>query len=72
MSCGILETPRFGMKSNFLFIPGSRVAFQCNEGFMIIGDTRRICGADGRWDIPEYGYTQCLRKLLFHFYTIPS
>lgn len=62
LSCGILETPRFGRKSNFFFVPGSSVAFECNEGFVLIGDPRRTCTSEGQWDPPVYGYTTCLRK----------
>lgn len=62
MSCGVLETPRFGRKSTFEFTPGTNVAFECDQGFMLIGDPRRSCKSDGRWDPPVYGYTQCLRK----------
>ena len=62
MSCGILETPRFGRKSNFLFTPGAVVTFECNEGFFLNGDRRRVCQNTGRWDTPQYGYTECLRK----------
>lgn len=62
ISCGVLETPRFGRKSNFLFIPGTKVTFECNQDFVLIGDQRRTCMPDGHWDIPEYGYTECLRK----------
>ncbi|GAB0092360.1 Protein mesh [Sergentomyia squamirostris] len=65
LSCGILPTPRFGRKSNFQFVPGSRVSFECNEGFMLIGDSRRICQADGRWDVPVHGYTECLREVFY-------
>ncbi|KAG8035923.1 hypothetical protein G9C98_003049 [Cotesia typhae] len=60
ISCGVLETPRFGRKSNFLFIPGTKVTFECNQDFVLIGDQRRTCMPDGHWDIPEYGYTECL------------
>lgn len=63
ISCGVLETPRFGRKSTFLFTPGTHVAFECDQGFMLIGDPRRTCKAEGKWDPPVYGYTQCLRKL---------
>jgi len=62
LSCGILETPRFGRKSNFAFTPGAVVTFECNEGFFLNGDRRRTCGNDGNWDIPQYGYTECLRE----------
>ncbi|XP_046394346.1 protein mesh isoform X1 [Ischnura elegans] len=61
ISCGILETPRFGRKSNFFFTPGTKVTFECNQDFVLVGDQRRTCSAQGRWDIPEYGYTECLR-----------
>lgn len=65
-SCGVLETPRFGRKSNFLFVPGSTVAYECNEGFFLIGDARRTCTNEGQWDPPVYGYTECVRKYHFH------
>ncbi|XP_044012971.1 protein mesh isoform X2 [Aphidius gifuensis] len=64
-TCGILETPRFGRKSNFLFVPGTKVTFECNQDFVLIGDQRRTCMPDGRWDVPEYGYTECLRQQEF-------
>lgn len=67
-SCGVLETPRFGRKSTFLFTPGTHVAFECDQGFMLIGDPRRTCTAEGKWDPPVYGYTQCLRKLMKHLH----
>lgn len=63
ISCGVLETPRFGRKSTFLFIPGTKVLFECNQNFILIGDQRRECLANGRWDASVYGYTECLRKL---------
>jgi hypothetical protein len=61
-TCGVLETPRFGRKSNFLFVPGTRVTFECNQDFILIGDQRRICTESGQWDTPVYGYTECLRE----------
>ncbi|KAK2579800.1 hypothetical protein KPH14_008682 [Odynerus spinipes] len=62
ISCGILETPRFGRKTNFLFIPGAKVTFECNQDFILVGDQRRECMPNGRWNVPEYGYTECLRQ----------
>lgn len=64
-SCGVLETPRFGRKTSFLFTPGTQVAYECDQGFVLIGDRRRTCTAEGKWDPPVYGYTQCLRK--YHY-----
>lgn len=29
---------------------------------MLIGDQRRTCTAEGRWNLPEFGYTECLRE----------
>ncbi|XP_015173386.1 PREDICTED: protein mesh isoform X1 [Polistes dominula] len=63
ISCGILETPRFGRKTNFLFIPGAKVSFECNQDFILVGDQRRECTPEGRWNVPEYGYTECLRQV---------
>ncbi|XP_050303220.1 protein mesh isoform X2 [Anthonomus grandis grandis] len=62
VSCGILPTPRFGRKSTFLFTPGTKVTFECDQDFVLVGDPRRTCMATGQWDIPEYGYTYCLRQ----------
>ncbi|XP_011160726.2 protein mesh isoform X2 [Solenopsis invicta] len=62
ISCGVLETPRFGRKSNFLFVPGTKVSFECNQDFTLVGDKRRVCLPEGRWNTPEYGYTECLRQ----------
>ena len=45
-----------------MFIPGAKVTFECNKDFILIGDQRRVCTEKGRWDTPEYGYTECLRK----------
>lgn len=67
LSCGVLETPRFGRKSNFFFVPGTKVTFECNQNFILIGDQRRTCLPEGRWDVPVYGYTECLSKYLLKF-----
>lgn len=63
ISCGVLETPRFGRKSTFLFVPGTKVQYECDRDFVLMGDARRECMANGQWDIPDYGYTECLRKI---------
>ncbi|GJQ65539.1 hypothetical protein Trydic_g7640 [Trypoxylus dichotomus] len=62
ISCGILPTPRFGRKSNFLFVPGTTVMFECNTNFVLVGDQRRECLPQGQWNVPDYGYTECLRQ----------
>ncbi|XP_055851937.1 protein mesh isoform X1 [Episyrphus balteatus] len=65
LSCGVLETPRFGRKLSFDFTPGAKVAFECNEGFVLMGDQRRECNSMGLWNMPEYGYTECLREVYY-------
>lgn len=72
ITCGVLETPRFGRKSNFLFTPGTKVTFECNQDFVLVGDQRRTCTAEGRWDVPEYGYTECLREYEYKYTTYPT
>jgi len=57
VSCGVLQTPRFGRKLSFDFMPGAKVSFECNEGFILVGDQRRECLSNGLWNVPEYGYT---------------
>ncbi|CAH1106298.1 unnamed protein product [Psylliodes chrysocephalus] len=61
-SCGVLETPRFGRKSTFLFVPGTKVTYECIQDFVLVGDQRRECTAEGTWNTPDYGYTYCLRQ----------
>ncbi|XP_017848444.1 protein mesh isoform X1 [Drosophila busckii] len=65
VSCGVLQTPRFGRKLSFDFMPGAKVSFECNEGFILIGDQRRECLSNGLWNLPEYGYTECLREVYY-------
>ncbi|XP_020713697.1 protein mesh isoform X4 [Ceratitis capitata] len=65
VSCGVLETPRFGRKLSFDFMPGAKIAFECDEGFVLMGDQRRECLANGLWNVPEYGYTYCLREVFY-------
>lgn len=60
VSCGVLETPRFGRKNTFLFIPGTKVTFECLQNYTLVGDPIRECLTSGEWNIPEYGYTKCL------------
>ncbi|KPU80188.1 uncharacterized protein Dana_GF16595, isoform C [Drosophila ananassae] len=65
VSCGVLQTPRFGRKLSFDFMPGAKVSFECNEGFILLGDQRRECLSNGLWNIPEFGYTECLREVYY-------
>ncbi|KAL3266307.1 hypothetical protein HHI36_010485 [Cryptolaemus montrouzieri] len=62
ISCGVLETPRFGWKTNFFFTPGTKVSFDCAQDFVLDGDDRRECMKNGQWNTPKFGYTECLRQ----------
>ncbi|KAF5296959.1 hypothetical protein FQR65_LT10111 [Abscondita terminalis] len=62
ISCGVLETPKFGRKSTFLFTPGTRVVFECDEGYVLIGDVRRECLINGKWNVLMNGSTRCSSK----------
>lgn len=68
LSCGVLETPQYGRKSNFFFYPGTKVVFECNQNYILVGDQKRVCSPQGKWEPPEYGYTECLRK--YYLYNI--
>lgn len=38
---------------------------------MLVGDQRRTCTNDGRWNLPEFGYTECLREYtVFYFFRL--
>uniref|UniRef100_A0A146LTJ4 Extracellular domains-containing protein CG31004 n=1 Tax=Lygus hesperus TaxID=30085 RepID=A0A146LTJ4_LYGHE len=63
ISCGVLETPQYGRKSNFFFIPGTKVVFECNQNYILVGDQKRVCSPQGKWEAPEYGYTECLPQV---------
>ncbi|BES91125.1 AMOP [Nesidiocoris tenuis] len=60
LSCGVLETPQYGRKSNFFFYPGAKVVFECNQNYILVGDDKRVCSPLGRWEPAEFGYTDCL------------
>lgn len=62
ISCGILDTPRYGFKSNNSFVNGTTVNFSCHEGFIVRGDAQRTCTDEGKWSKEVHGYTSCIRK----------
>ena len=61
-SCGQLPTPGNGRKSTFKFVPGTEVKFDCDAGYVLIGERRRWCYASGDWNWPELGEASCIRK----------
>ena len=50
-------TPIHGRKSNFYYTPGTEVQFECDPDFILIGERKRVCQADGEWSIPTKGGT---------------
>lgn len=62
LSCGVLETPRNGRKSNFLFTPGVSVFLECDYGYSLVGDRRRECGEDAKWNLLVHGAAKCLKE----------
>jgi hypothetical protein len=54
-SCGALMTPIHGRKSTFEYFPGAEVHFECDPDFVLVGEKRRKCQANGEWSIPTQG-----------------
>jgi len=60
ISCGQLPTPGNGRKSTFAFTPGTMVKFDCDPGYVLVGERRRWCYMSGDWNWPEKGDAQCM------------
>jgi len=61
-SCGALPTPQNGRKNTFAFTPGTMVKFECDPGYILIGEARRWCYASGDWNWPEDGEVSCVSE----------
>ncbi|XP_021954689.1 protein mesh isoform X2 [Folsomia candida] len=55
ISCGALMTPIHGRKSTFYYTPGTTVDFDCDPDFVLVGERRRTCQANGEWSVPTKG-----------------
>lgn len=60
VSCGQLSTPGNGRKSTFAFTPGTMVKFDCDKGYVLVGERRRWCFDSGDWNWPELGDASCI------------
>jgi len=60
--CGALPTPPHGRKSTFNFLAGAEVKFDCEEGFVLLGEQRRWCYSSGDWNWPENGEATCVTE----------
>lgn len=48
-------TPIHGRKSTFYYTPGTTVDFDCDPDFVLVGERRRTCQANGEWSVPTKG-----------------
>lgn len=48
-------TPIHGRKSTFKYTPGTKVEFDCDPDFVLVGERRRECQSNGEWNIPSSG-----------------
>lgn len=62
VSCGALPTPPHGRKSTFNFLSGAEVKFDCDPGYVLLGEQRRWCYASGDWNWPEDGEATCVTE----------
>lgn len=62
ISCGALPTPPNGRKSTFNFLSGAEVKFDCDPGYVLLGEQRRWCYASGDWNWPENGEATCVTE----------
>lgn len=65
-SCGQLPTPGNGRKSTFKFVPGTEVKFDCDAGYVLVGERRRWCYASGDWNWPELGEASCIPEAQYN------
>merc|ERR1719334_1511778 len=66
ISCGQLPTPGNGRKSSFAFTPGTLVKFDCDPGFVLVGERRRWCYESGDWNWPELGDANCIPEAQYN------
>ncbi|XP_045610171.1 protein mesh [Procambarus clarkii] len=62
ISCGALPTPPNGRKSTFNFLSGAEVKFDCDPGYVLLGEQRRWCYSSGDWNWPEHGEATCVTE----------
>ena len=49
VDCGVPEAPSNGGVNVDKTTVGSSVVYYCKQGFVLSGDTRRVCKLNGRW-----------------------
>ena len=55
VDCGVLQPPLNGQVMVFGTTLGSQALYNCDEGYILLGSTSRVCESNGRWsgDEPE-------------------
>jgi len=66
ISCGQLPIPANGRKSTFAFTPGTKVQFDCEPGYVLVGERRRWCYETGDWNWPELGDAECIPEAQYN------
>ena len=68
MDCGRLSDPTNGDVSFRTTTFNSRAAYSCNNGFLLVGQTTRVCQSNGEWSgkapVCKSEQTVCLLKQL--------
>lgn len=49
VDCGSLDNPEDGQVSLTGITVGSKAIYSCNKGFILAGDSRRVCQISGKW-----------------------
>ena len=48
--CPDLENPANGVVDDGDNLPGTKAMYKCNDGFRLVGASKRLCQRDGTWD----------------------
>ena len=49
MDCGDLDDPENGEVSLTGTILGSEATYSCNRGYVLVGESKRVCQSNGEW-----------------------
>ena len=49
VDCGVLDDPENGEVSLTGTILGSKATYSCNSGYVLEGESTRVCQSNGKW-----------------------